>query len=122
MHLYSVSIRGDAARPLNHDGEFEVEHVSLSKDAKSVLFSSNEADIDRRHLWRVSVLGEDQQPVTKGDGLEWSPVDLGGGQVAVLHSDATHPARAAVFTSARIQDLAPPPADFPAESLVIPNR
>ncbi len=121
-HLYSVSIRGDTARPLNHDGEFDVEHVSLSRDRKSVLFSSNEGDIDRRHLWRVSILGEDQQPLTRGDGLEWSPLDLGGGQVAVLHSDATHPARAAVVTSARVQDLTPPPADFPADSLVTPRQ
>ena len=30
MHLYSISTHGDAPTPLNTNGEFEIEHVSLS--------------------------------------------------------------------------------------------
>src|SRR2546430_12550536 len=33
-------------------GEFEVEDVTISRDAHSVIYSSNQDDIDRRHLWR----------------------------------------------------------------------
>ncbi len=35
-------------------GAFEIEHVSLSHDRRELLFSSNQDDIDRRHIWRVA--------------------------------------------------------------------
>ena len=38
-------------------GEFEIEHVSLSENRRELLFSSNQDDIDRRHIWRVPVAG-----------------------------------------------------------------
>jgi dipeptidyl aminopeptidase/acylaminoacyl peptidase len=126
MHLYSVSIHGDAPTPLNVNGEFETEHVSLSSDGKTVLFSSNQNDVDRRHLWRVSVLGEGLTPVTRGEGIEWSPVETSDGKaVAMLRSDPRNPARAAIKVDGRdVRDLAPDaiPAEFPASSLVIPQQ
>jgi dipeptidyl aminopeptidase/acylaminoacyl peptidase len=126
MHLYSISIHGDAPTPLNVNGEFETEHVSLSSDGKTVLFSSNQDDIDRRHLWRVSVLGEGLTPLTRGEGIEWSPVETSDGKaVAMLHSDAKNPARAAIKIDGRdVRDLAPDsiPAEFPASSLVAPQE
>ncbi len=126
MHLYSISTHGDAPTPLNTNGEFEIEHVSLSADAKTVLFSSNQDDIDHRHLWRVSVLGENLTPITHGDGLEWSPIETSDGKaVVMLHSDAKNPARAAVKSGSNdIRDLAPDsiPAEFPAASLVVPQQ
>ena len=125
-HLYSISIHGDAPTPLNVNGEFEAEHVSLSSDGKTVLFSSNQGDTDRRHLWRVSVLGEGLTPVTRGEGIEWSPVETSDGKaVAMLHSDARNPARAAIKIDGRdVHDLAPDsiPAEFPASSLVVPQQ
>jgi dipeptidyl aminopeptidase/acylaminoacyl peptidase len=91
-----------------------------------VLFSSNQNDIDRRHLWRVSVLGEGLTPVTRGEGLEWSPVETSSGKaVAMLRSDARNPARAAIQVDGRdVADLAPDaiPAEFPAGSLVVPKQ
>ena len=57
-HLYSVSTHGDVPTPLNAPGDFEIEHASLSADRRTVFFSSNQSDIDRRHLWSVSVSGE----------------------------------------------------------------
>ena len=125
LHLYSVSTHGDAPAALNANGEFEVEHVSLSNDGRSVLFSSNQDDINRRHIWRVSVLGENLTPVTRGTSIEWSPVETSGGSaIAVLRSDAQHPAHAAIkIGSGEVRDLAPDsiPAEFPAASLVIPQ-
>jgi dipeptidyl aminopeptidase/acylaminoacyl peptidase len=125
MHLYSISTHGDAPTPLNTNGEFEIEHVSLSSDRKTVLFSSNQDDIDRRHIWRVSVLGEGLTPITRGEELEWSPVETADGKaVVLLHSDPRNPARAAIKTgNTNVRDLAPDsiPADFPASSLVVPQ-
>jgi dipeptidyl aminopeptidase/acylaminoacyl peptidase len=124
LHLYSVSTRGDAPTALNPDGEFEIEHVSLSPDGRSVLFSSNQNDTDRRHLWRVSVLGENLEPLTSGSALEWSPVETTDGALALLHSDAQHTASAAIKIGKNaLRDLAPDsvPAEFPASSLVVPQ-
>ncbi len=124
LHLYSVSTRGDAPTALNPDGEFEVEHVALSRDGRSVLFSSNQDDIDRRHLWRVSVLGENQTSITRGSAIEWSPVETSDGGIVILHSDAQHSASAAIIAASNPpRDLAPDsiPAEFPASSLVVPQ-
>jgi dipeptidyl aminopeptidase/acylaminoacyl peptidase len=121
QHLYSVAVEGGAATLLT-PGDFEVEHVSLSEDRKELVFSSNQGDIDRRHVWRVNLAGGPPQAVSSGEGLEWSPVLLGS-SVAFLHSDARHPARAAMQTGGATKDLAPDsiPADFPADSLVAPQ-
>lgn len=132
-HLYSISANVQNAREnparLLTPGEFEVEHVTISPDEKEIIYSSNQNDIDRRHLWRVSI--EKGQPVelTRGEGIEWSPVAVvsenskNSSRVAFLHSDAFRPARAAVLQDGKAQDLAPQtiPADFPARSLVAPQ-
>ncbi len=122
QHLYSVSSeRGQAL--LLTPGEFEVEHVSFTPEGGEAVFSSNQDDIDRRHVWRVSIAGGPVRPVTNGEGIEWSPVAVTGG-VAYLHSDARRPARAALKIGAAERDLAPEtvPADFPLDSLVKPQQ
>jgi dipeptidyl aminopeptidase/acylaminoacyl peptidase len=125
VHLYSVSTQGGKAELLT-PGEFEVEHTSLSPNRKEVLFASNQNDIDRRHIWKVSVSGGQPSPVTSGTGLEWAPVMASDGKtVAVLRSDTRLPARPAIVpASGGLKDLAPEaiPADFPAASLVEPQQ
>ena len=91
LHLYSISTHGDVPMPLNASGDFEIEHASLSSDRRTVLFSSNQNDTDRRHLWSVTVSGENLTPLTppSNDGIEWSPVATSDGSaVAMLRSDA----------------------------------
>jgi dipeptidyl aminopeptidase/acylaminoacyl peptidase len=122
-HLYSVStFGGDAA--LLTPGDFEVEHSSLSAGGREVAYSSNQDDIDRRHVWRVGVApGSRPVAVTSGAGIEWSPVIVEPG-VAYLRSDARIPARAAVQTgSGAVRDMAPElvPRDFPGAALVEPQ-
>jgi dipeptidyl aminopeptidase/acylaminoacyl peptidase len=122
--LYSVPVSGGEAALLT-PGEFEVEHAALSQDGSEVLFASNQDDIDRRHLWRVSVAAGPPRAVTSGKGLEWSPVEAGDGSaVAYLSSDAKRPAQAMVkLGDGEARALAPSslPADFPSESLVEPE-
>jgi dipeptidyl aminopeptidase/acylaminoacyl peptidase len=122
QHLYSVAVEGGSATLLT-PGEFEIEHVSPSPGAKEMVFSSNQGDIDRRHIWRVSVASGPPKAVTSGEALEWSPV-LVGSAIAFLHADARHPARAAIQVNGEVRDLAPDsiPADFPADSLVVPQQ
>ena len=54
LHLYAVPSSGGAAKKLTSGANFEVEHVSLSADRKTLVFDSNQNDIDRRHVWQVS--------------------------------------------------------------------
>jgi len=123
LHLYSVSADGGRAQLLT-PGDFEVEHVSLSRDYRDVLYSSNQDDIDRRHVWRVAVNGGKPAPLQLGEGIEWEPADAGDGAVAFLRSSATEISRAAVkIGNAAVRDLAPDsiPGNFPKD-LVKPQQ
>jgi dipeptidyl aminopeptidase/acylaminoacyl peptidase len=134
QHLYAVPVEGGKAALLT-PGEFEVETVALTEDRKEALFSSNQNDIDRRHIWRVSVTaggaagGATGGPkaVTSGDGLEWAAAPLNNA-IAFLRSETKRPARAAIQAGgapgSAIRDLAPDsiPADFPADALVAPQQ
>jgi dipeptidyl aminopeptidase/acylaminoacyl peptidase len=127
VHLYSVSTRGDTPTEISGTGSYEVEHVSLTWDRKNVLFASNDGDVDRRHISKVSVLGEGASAVTKGNGIEWSPVELSDGHgYAMLRSDWKTPAHASALlpSSNTPVDLAPQtlPAEFPSTSLVQPQQ
>jgi dipeptidyl aminopeptidase/acylaminoacyl peptidase len=128
LHLFSVPDSGGSATPLT-PGNFEVEHVSLSHDHKTLVFDSNQNDIDRRHVWRIIFAPDGSnhaaEAVTAGDGIETQPVVASDGvTVAVLRSDVGLPMRAAVVASGRPVDLAPQaiPADYPAARLVTPQQ
>ncbi len=122
--LYSVSASGGEATLLT-PGDFEVEHAGLSHDGSEVLFASNQDDIDRRHLWRVSVAAGSPRSITSGKGLEWSPVEAGDGSaLAYLSSDAKRPAQAMVkIGGGDARALAPEtlPRAFPIDALVEPE-
>lgn len=123
-HLYSVPAAGGSPMLLT-PGPFEVEYVSLSPDGKSVLFNSNQDDIDRRHLWRVTPAGGKPVAVTSGNGIEWSPVATSDGKaVAYFRSGAKMPPQPAIRTgSGAVRELAPStiPADFPESALALPE-
>jgi dipeptidyl aminopeptidase/acylaminoacyl peptidase len=124
-HLYSVPAAGGKPALLT-PGDFEVETVNLSPDRRQVIFSSNQDDIDRRHLWKVDAAGG-QRPValTKGKGIEWLPVMTSDGKaLAFLSSGARKPARPVIEAAGgAARDLAPEliPSGFPESALVEPE-
>lgn len=123
-HLYSVPVSGGDPKLLT-PGTFEVEHVALTPDGRELVYSSNQDDIDRRHIWRVAVAGGTPVAATGGTGLEWSPAMAGDGVVAFIHSDTHRQARPAVrLASGEVRDLAPGaiPADFPRDALIAPRQ
>ena len=124
-HLYSVSSRGGAATLLT-PGEFEVEHVAAVPGSHEIIYSSNQDDIDRRHIWRVSADGGKPVAVTRGTGLEWSPVVASDGKtVVLLRSGTRQPARVSMISpNGEPRDLVPQtiPADFPVNALVEPQQ
>src|SRR6266516_3338308 len=126
-HLYAVPAAGGGGRAtLLTPGEFEVEYVAASADRATLLFNSNQGDIDRRHVWRVAAAGGSPVAVTSGAGLEWAPVPTADGKaVAFLRSDARKPPRPAVLIGGgSARDLAPQAvaADFPEAALVEPQQ
>jgi dipeptidyl aminopeptidase/acylaminoacyl peptidase len=124
LHLYSVSADGGSAALLT-PGSFEVEHAALSPDRKTIVYSSNQDDIDRRHIWQVSVAGGAVKALTHGQGIEVFPAVAADGTVAVLRSDAHIPIRPAVISAnGELHDVAPQliPDTFPAAKLVVPQQ
>jgi dipeptidyl aminopeptidase/acylaminoacyl peptidase len=129
LHLWSVGIRVEKPVPIVPvpisltPGEFEVENVSEGADG-SLVYSSNQNDADRRHLWKIDAIGRPPHLLTAGNGIEWSPVRVKDGQFAFLHSDARRPARTALLASnGSLRDLAPDtvPGNFPAAALTEPQ-
>jgi dipeptidyl aminopeptidase/acylaminoacyl peptidase len=124
-HLYSVPAQGGTAALLT-PGAFEVEDVALSPDLKTVIFSSNQDDIDRRHIWKVPVSGGQPGALSSGAGIETQALMSSDGKsIAVLRSDARLPLRPAILAGAGdIRDLARDafPSDFPAAHLVVPQQ
>jgi len=128
LHLYSISVEGGRATPLT-PGQFEVEHVSLSRDGRDLIYSSNQDDIDRRHVWRVSAQGG-AAPVPllgapKGDGIEYAPVEPADGVVAYFRSGPRETGRASIKVgSGAPRDVAPDtiPADYAEKEQVIPQQ
>jgi dipeptidyl aminopeptidase/acylaminoacyl peptidase len=120
-HLYSIPAEGGKPTLLT-PGAFEVEDVDLPAGKREVVFSSNQGDTDRRHLWKVGV-GAPSGPgtpvaLTSGPGIEWSPAGN-----AFLRSDAQHPAHPAIRLDAGFRDLDPAaiPSDFPLQHMVAPQ-
>lgn len=121
LHLYAIEATAPGEPRLLTPGAFEVEQVTPAADRRSLLVASNQGDIDRRHLWRVRV-GEAPAALTTGEGIEWSPAETAdGAAIALLRSDARHPARPALLRGGTLTDLTTEPAGFPSAELVVPQ-
>ncbi len=128
LHFYSVPVAGGTASLLT-PGDFEVEHVVLSRDRRMLVFDSNQGDIDRRHTWKLGFAEDGSsglpQAVTSGRGIETQPVIVSSNAtIAVLRSDAHLPLRAAIVEGGKLVDLAPQtiPPDFPGAGFVEPEE
>ena len=124
-HLYSVSAGGGDAALLT-PGDFDTKDVTLSFDGKTIYYDSNQNDVDRRHIWRVNVAGgAPPEALTKGDTIEWFPVETGDGKyVLCLGSSATTPAMPYRITAGGREMIARDelPSDFPSNQLVTPKQ
>src|SRR5437762_11869179 len=119
-HLYSIAMEGGTQQLLT-PGNFDVEDVALSEDKRSILYTSNQNDIDRRHIWRVGAMGGDPQALTSGETIEWNPVETSDGKnVLCLGSTATSPSMPYRITSNGRESIAKNavPPEFPEAQLV----
>ena len=104
-------------------GEGEVENVTISKNLQTVYYTTNIADIDRRHIWKADVSTGTAVQISKTNNIEWSPVQTENG-LAVIHSSAQRPAWPALLSeNGVVTDLGKEffPENFPVTSMVIPQ-
>lgn len=104
MRLYSIAASGGEVKGLTPSG-CEWESMTLTPDKRTIIYSSNYNDIDRRHLWMGPVDGSAQAKTFGTGGIEWSPVVTSTGkQLACFSSNATKPAELNVITTAKSID------------------
>jgi len=123
-HLYSIKTNGKELKLLT-PGEFEVQFVSLSKNKKFILYSSNQEDIDRQHIWKVNLEDYSNKQISKGVGIEWSPqTSDSNNKYFILASGPTIPAYPAVIKDGIIKSLNPASdlSEFPVNKLVKPKQ
>jgi dipeptidyl aminopeptidase/acylaminoacyl peptidase len=123
-HLYSIGADGGPEQLLT-PGDFDVEEVTLSGDRRSILYTSNQNDVDRRHIWRINPTGGDPQALTSGETIEWNPVETSDGKnVLCLGSTATSPSMPYRVTPSGRELIAKTaiPPEFPESQLVAPKQ
>lgn len=123
-HLYAIPAGGGKAALLT-PGAFEVEDVALAPGRREVVYSSNQGDIDRRHLWKVAASGGTPAALSAGQGIECLPAPVSDSNaVAFLSADARHPMHPVILVGAEVRDLdaGAIPADFPTEHMVTPQQ
>ncbi len=124
MHLYSLNLADGQCIDLT-PGEFEVEHSIMSHDKTTLIYSSNADDPDRRHLWKVQTDSGTSEILTRGEGIEWSPVITAlNNNVIFLCSTAFQPAAPALLKKGKEISLIAPeciPEKFPNTMLVKPR-
>jgi dipeptidyl aminopeptidase/acylaminoacyl peptidase len=124
-HLYSIESSGGTAKLLT-PGDYDVEEAVLTADGHSVLLSSNEDDVDRRHIWKVPVSGDSApEALAKGETIEWAPIETGDGKaVFSLGSTAITPGLVYQLSGGSRQLITKDalPKDFPSAQLVVPQQ
>jgi dipeptidyl aminopeptidase/acylaminoacyl peptidase len=127
QHYYSVPVSGgpDTSATNLSPGDGEAEFVGFSADGRTLYYTSNAGDIDRRDLWASPTAGGGPTQLTRGDGIETEPAALASGDlVAVFYSDARRPRGVALVPSkggeARVITKLGP--SFPLEAQVVPEQ
>jgi dipeptidyl aminopeptidase/acylaminoacyl peptidase len=124
-HVFSMPLARGEPEDIT-PGEGFVEHIDLSRDGKTLFFSSNLADIHGRHIWKVPTSGGKAKQLTKGATIGTYPVALASGKnVVFLFATAVHPTSVATVPvkGGKIEVVAPEelPAEYPMDELVIPE-
>jgi dipeptidyl aminopeptidase/acylaminoacyl peptidase len=122
LQLYAVAAGGGTALAIT-SGAFEIAHLALSADRTRVVYSSNQDDPERLHVWSVDP-GRGR-PVRAGSdsAIEDAPQMSADGTLYALRSDAIRPLEPMMLVGGRWQALAPGsvPEFFPQAQLVRPE-
>lgn len=123
-HLYSIPAGGGQSTLLTPGNNFEVEDVAVSHDGKTLIYTSNQNDIDRRHIWEVPIAGGTPKAVTQGEKLEWAPLQMSNGTIVFFESSATQVGMPMYMGNGGPQMIAREamPSDWPGAQLVTPQQ
>ena len=123
LHLYAVPVQGGTARALTA-GRFEVTRVVLSQDRKRLVYSANQDDTDRFHIWTVDVEHGSAVRTDQSHAIEDVPQIGADGTLFALQCDGNQPLHPVVLSAAgQWRPLAPEaiPSSFPSSKLVMPQ-
>jgi dipeptidyl-peptidase-4 len=99
--------------------------AAVSKDGKTLYYTTNANDIEKRHIWAVPTSGGTPRQVSTDDGIETYPQPLASGkQVAVLYFDARTPASVGLVPAegGKTRVIYPKLGrEFPTEAHVVPE-
>jgi dipeptidyl aminopeptidase/acylaminoacyl peptidase len=99
--------------------------TAMSRDGKTMFYSTNATDVEKRHIWAVPTSGGTPTKISTDDGVEVSPTPLASGKsVAVLYFGATQPASIGIVPVAggATKIVYPTlPKDFPKDAHVTPQ-
>jgi dipeptidyl-peptidase-4 len=121
---YSVSVSNSQPAPVTlTPGEGAVEQSAVSPDGRFLIYATNAADIERRHVWKVPTAGGAAEPLTSGETIETYPAVLPSGRVAVLGGDAKRPFGVGLVPASggAAKYVYPSLAEFPIDAEVVPQ-
>lgn len=126
---FSVALDGSTKAPVmitTTNGIIEDStSISLSPDGRTLYYTTNHGDIDRRDIFAVATAGGTPRQVTETPAIETQPVPLSSGKVAVLYADARVPQSVGVVPAAggKAAVVYPTlPARYPLDAHVEPTN
>jgi len=122
LQLYLVPATGGTAAALT-SGAFEVAHLVMSPDRARVVYSSNQDDADRLHVWMLDLNHKAAVRAESGAMIEDLPQVSADGTVFALQGGAQQQLRPVMLSGSHWQPLAPEviPKSFPSAHLVLPE-
>ncbi|WP_439488394.1 S9 family peptidase [Algoriphagus sp.] len=128
QHLYSLEVASGKSTILT-PGDYMVEQIKINPDKSKLIFSANAGsepeDIDRRHIGTLDIASKKLTWETAGEGIEAYPVWIGTeGKMAYFSATAKRSHLIAVNdgTDTQLLQESVIPADFPQDSMVIPQQ
>ncbi len=101
---FSVALDGSTKDPVmltTTNGIIEdADSIALSPDGRTLYYTTNHGDIDRRDIFAVSTAGGAPRQVTETPAIETYPVALPSGRVGVLYADWRVPQSVGVVPAA----------------------
>ena len=89
-HLYSVNVANGTRKTLT-SGKFEVQQAQLSRDKKSIYFTSNEVHPGEQHFYKMSVAGGERTALTKMTGSNDATLSPDESKLLIRYSSSTQP-------------------------------
>jgi dipeptidyl aminopeptidase/acylaminoacyl peptidase len=123
---YSLSLRDPNAKPVlltTTNGIIEdATSIAVSPDGRTFYYCTNDADIDRRHIWAVPTGGGTPRQVTTGTGIETHPVPLASGRyLATISASWKMPNSVGVWSLASAAAGRPAASAAAAPRIVFPT-